>query len=56
LGEFKQTTQKSHRVLYRISVPLQLRPRYREHGFAAMLSKPFAVKELSAEIDRVLAG
>jgi len=29
---------------------------YREYGFAAMLSKPFAVKELSAEIDRVLAG
>ena len=29
---------------------------YREYGFAAMLSKPFDVRELSAEIDRVLAG
>ena len=29
---------------------------YREYGFAAMLSKPFDVRELSTEIDRVLAG
>ncbi|MFA7382803.1 MAG: ATP-binding protein [Desulfurivibrionaceae bacterium] len=29
---------------------------YREYGFAAMLSKPFAIRELSAEIDKVLAG
>ena len=29
---------------------------YREYGFAAMLSKPFAIRELSVEIDKVLAG
>ncbi|MGV1098595.1 ATP-binding protein [Thiovibrio sp. JS02] len=29
---------------------------YREYGFAAMLSKPFNVGDLSMEIDRVLAG
>ncbi|HIJ89914.1 MAG: ATP-binding protein [Desulfobulbaceae bacterium] len=29
---------------------------YKKYGFAAMLSKPFDTMELSAEIDRILAG